>query len=83
MANYYLIFPTEQEALDRSEQIAIGQGCTGDITKYWFGTIVNPSTQQGAMVVPEEEESLLTPQEVDSLKDEQYMVANGWFSTNN
>jgi acyl carrier protein len=60
----YLLFETEQEGLNRSQEICISQGCTGDTTTYWFGVIKHPLTEQGAMQVPEEQESLLTEQEV-------------------
>ncbi len=33
----YLIYGNTQDAMDRSEEIAFAQGCTGDITTYWFG----------------------------------------------
>jgi hypothetical protein len=75
----YLLFETEQEGLNRSQEICISQGCTGDTTTYWFGVIKHPLTEQGAMQVPEEQESLLTEQEVLELKDQQYMNDNGWF----
>lgn len=80
----YLIFPTEQAAMDRSEQIAIAQGCTGDVTKYWFAWIVSyTNAPESAMMVPEDETDKLTPIEVTELKDQAYMEANGWFPPTN
>ncbi len=75
----YLIFTTEQDALDRSQEICIQTGCTGDVTIYWFGCIVNQNTLEGALEVPEDQENFLTTQEISELKDQQYMVDNGWF----
>ena len=70
----YLIFPTEQEAQDRSHQIAEEQGCSG-VTQYWFGWI-NKDPQSALQV---DQPELLTEEEVAELKDEQYMEDNGWF----
>lgn len=76
----YLIFPTEQAAMDRSEQIAIINGCTGDVTKYWFGWIVSyTNAPETALMVPDNQTDELTPTEVTELKDQAYMEANGWF----
>ena len=74
----YLIFSSLQEAQDRSQEICQQQGCTGDITTYWFSCIENQTTMEGAMVIPEDQESLLTPEEISELKDERYMEMNGW-----
>jgi len=78
----YLIFPTEQQALDRSQEICVSQGCTGDTTAYWFGVITNSTTSEGAMQIPEDQQYLLTEQEVLELKDYQYMYDNSWFPDN-
>jgi hypothetical protein len=75
----YLLFQTEQEALNRSKEICISQGCTGDTTTYWFEVIKNSLTEEGAMQVPEGQELLLTEQEILELKNQQYMNDNGWF----
>jgi hypothetical protein len=74
----YLIFSSLQGAQDRSQAICQQQGCTGDITTYWFSCIENKNTLEGAMVVPEDQESLLTSEEISELKNEQYMIDNGW-----
>lgn len=65
----YLIFPTEQAAKDRSEQIAIAQGCTGNVTEYWFGWTTNET--YWALMIPEDETDKLTQAEIDSLITEQ------------
>jgi hypothetical protein len=75
----YLIFPTMQLALNRSQEICVSQGCTGDTTTYWFGCTEHPTTEEGAMQIPEGQEALLTEQEILELKDQQYMNDNGWF----
>jgi hypothetical protein len=78
----YLIFPTMQLALDRSQEICVSQGCTGDATTYWFGCTEHPTTGEGAMQVPEDQEYLITEEEILELKDYQYMYDNGWFPDN-
>ena len=76
----YLIFPTEQAAMDRSEQIAIAQGCTGDVTKYWFAWIVSyTNAPETALIVPDDEADKLTPAEITELKNQAYMEMIGWF----
>ena len=75
----YLIFSTIQLALNRSQEICISQGCTGNTTTYWFGCIKHPITEEGAMHVPEDQEYLITEEEILELKDYQYMYDNGWF----
>lgn len=80
----YLIFPTEQAAMDRSEQIAIMNGCTGDVTKYWFGWVVSyTNAPETALMVSEDQTDELTPTEVTELKNQAYMEANGWFPPTN
>jgi len=74
----YLIFPTEQDAQDRSHEIAVAQGCSG-VTQYWFGWIVHPTTLEGALQIPEDQQSLLTEAEIAELKDQAFMEAGGWF----
>lgn len=77
---FYLVFSTEQAAKDRSEQIAVMNGCSGDVTTYWFGWIVSyTNAPESALMVPEDETDKLTPIEVTELKDQAYMEANGWF----
>ena len=78
----YLIFPSLQDALNRSQEICQQQGCTGDITTYWFGCIENQTTLEGAMEIPEGQEDVLLLQEISILQDQQYMVDNGWFQEN-
>lgn len=82
----YLIYNTKIDAENRTKEIAISQGCDqnpSDITTKWFAVIENATNiPQSALVVPEDEEDKLTQQEIDSLKDEQYMIDNGWFNPN-
>lgn len=75
----YLIYNTKQEALNRSHEIAVmlGSGGGDDVTQYWFAVVENSDTGQAAMEV--ENEGLLQPAEIAELKDEQYMIDNGWF----
>ena len=75
----YLIFASEQEAIDASQQIAVEQGCTGDVTSYWFSWIQHPTNGEGALQVPEDQTSVLTEEEIAILKDQQFMDDNGWF----
>lgn len=71
----YLIFNTENELNTRNEQIALFQGCTGDVTQYWFGVIKHPDQDLWALCV--DNESLLSEQEQSQLKTEEQMT--GWF----
>ncbi len=75
----YLIFSTIQLALNRSQEICVSQGCTGDTTIYWFGCTEHPTTGEGAMRVLENQEHLIIEEEILQLKDYQYMYDNGWF----
>jgi hypothetical protein len=75
----YLIFASEQDAIDASSQIAVEQGCTGDVTSYWFSWINHPTNGESALQVPEDQTSVLTEGEIASLQDQQYMDDNGWF----
>jgi len=75
----YLIFQSLQDAKDRSMEICIQTGCTDNVTTYWFNCIENQDTLQGAMEIPEDQESLLTTEEISELKTQQYMIDNGWF----
>jgi len=75
----YLIFPTMHLALNKSQEICVSQGCTGDITTYWFGCIEHPITGKGTIQIPEDQQYLLTEEEILQLKDYQYMYDNGWF----
>lgn len=76
----YLIFPTEQAAMDRSEQIAQSQGCYGDVTKYWFAWVVSyTDAPETALMVPDDETDKLTPAEITELKNQAYMEMIGWF----
>jgi hypothetical protein len=74
----YLIFASEQDAIDASSQIAVEQGCTGDVTSYWFSWINHPTNGESALQVTET--SVLTEGEIALLKDQQFMDDNGWFA---
>lgn len=76
----YLIYASEQDAIDRSQQIAVEHGCTGDVTSYWFSWIQHPTNGEGALQVPEDQTSVLTEGEIASLQNQQYMDDNGWFA---
>lgn len=77
---FYLVFPTEQAAKDRSDEIATSLGCQQGSTDYWFGWVVSyTSAPETALMVPEDQTDTLTPTEVTELKDQAYMEANGWF----
>jgi hypothetical protein len=73
----YLIYNTKKQATARTRQIAIEQGCSG-VTTEWFGILENG--EQAALQIPEEETDKLKEQEIQSLKDEEYMRENGWFN---
>lgn len=65
----YLIFPNEQAAKDRSDEIATSLGCQQGSTDYWFGWVTNGT--YWALMIPEDETDKLTPAEIDSLITEQ------------
>lgn len=65
----YLIFPNEQAAKDRSDEIATGLGCQQGSTDYWFGWTTNGI--DWALMIPEDETDKLTQAEIDSLVTEQ------------
>lgn len=65
----YLIFPTEQAAKDRSDEIARNLGCQQGSTDYWFGWTTNGT--DWALMIPEDETDKLTQAEIDSLVTEQ------------
>lgn len=75
----YLIFQSFMDAVNRSESVSRQQSLTEDISVYRFGCVEHLVTLHGAVEIPEGKESLLSPQEVSELKNEQYMVDNGWF----
>lgn len=79
----YLIYNTKAAAQSRTAQIATNLGCgknANDVTKYWFGWIEHPTNiPQAALQIPEGEESKLTAQERVALKDEAFMIQQGWF----
>ena len=79
----YLTYNTKDDALSRSQEIAIEQGCTNSITSHWFGVIEHPTTLEGAMQIPDGEESKLTDIEINNLKDYSYMENDGWFIQDN
>ena len=72
-------YSTLASAQNRSNEIAITQGCTGDITAYWFGWIKHPDRAEWGLVIPEEYESLLTAEEQALLESYATLDADGWF----
>lgn len=80
----YLIFNTLENAKLRTENIARNMGCGGnsdDQTIMWFGLLEHPiDTSIGALFIPKLDISLLTEEEVNSLKTYDEMVNLGWFS---
>jgi hypothetical protein len=78
----YLIFSTLQLALNKSQEICISQGCNNSTTIHWFKCIEHPLTGEGAMKISENQEYLISEQEILELKDYQYMYDNNWFSNN-
>lgn len=75
----YLIYPNHAEAEARSFDIATEQGCTDDVTMFWFGIVDHPTNGESAMQIPEGEEDKLTEQEQSELVSQEYMDVNGWF----
>jgi len=65
----YLIFPSEQAAKDRSDDIATSLGCQQGSTTYWFGWTTNET--YWALMIPEDETDKLTQAEINSLITEQ------------
>jgi hypothetical protein len=76
----YLIYGNEQDAKNRSEQIANEQGCSGNLTKYWFGWITSYSNPPAtAMIVPDDQTDLLNHSEQSLLQTNAQLEAMGWF----
>ena len=65
----YLIYANEQDAMDRSDEIATDLGCDPATTTYWFGWTTNET--YWALMIPEDETDKLTQAEIDSLITEQ------------
>ena len=63
----YLLFNTEQEALNRNSQEAQGRGC-GSTTLYWW--YMRPSKAgKSVLCIPENDYGTLTATEINALKD--------------
>jgi len=78
----YLIFNTKEEGENRNKEIAISLGCNqnqNDITKYWFAMLEKGN--EIALVITDE--TLLSEDEKSRLKDEEYMIENGWINNEN
>ena len=75
----YLIFENNDKAKVRSFQIAIEQGCSDDVTMFWFLVINKPQGIESALQIPDGEEDKLTIQEQNELVSQEYMDVNGWF----
>jgi len=76
---YLVGFETENEAKQRSEEIAIVEGCVGEVSKYWFGIIKHKDRDEWAMCIPEGEEDKITQNEQDLLKEHSELDLDGWF----
>ena len=75
----YLIYPTLQDALNsRSFEVCLSGDCINNVTIYTLSCIENQTNLEGAMVVPEDQEYLLTPEQFAQLENEQFMLDNGW-----
>lgn len=79
----YLTFSDRASAQARTGAVATALGCgqhPDDVTKYWFGIVTHPGQAPlSALVVPPEDEDLLTAQERSQLKDYAHMATQGWF----
>jgi hypothetical protein len=77
----YLIFPTMDAALARSNAQALAKGCDGVTTKYWWGQIEHPTNGQAALVIGDAPYGTdgLTDAEVSVLKTQDQLNAAGWF----
>ena len=76
----YLIYGNNQDAMYRSEQIAVGLGCDPATTTYWYGWLVHPTLAPAtALIIPEDQTNYLNQSEQSLLQTEAEMQANGWF----
>lgn len=75
----YLIYPNHQEAKIRSFQISSEQGCSDNVTTYWFRVVNHPTNGESAMEIGDGQENKLTSQEQSELISQQTMDDNGWF----
>jgi|GEM_PF-6704122 len=76
----YLIFNGEAELNIRNHQIAESQGCNKNLedeTVYWFASIKHPAQNLWALYV--NDESLLTENEREQLKNYDNLAMDGWF----
>jgi hypothetical protein len=76
----YLIYGDEQDAKNRSEQIANEQGCSGNLTKYWFGWVTSYSNPPAtALIVPEDQITKLDSSEQSLLQTQLQLESMDWF----
>lgn len=76
----YLIYGNEQDAKNRSEQIANEQGCSGNLTKYWFGWVTSYSNPPAtALIIPEDQTDKLNPSEQSLLQTQDQIKSMDWF----
>lgn len=76
----YLIYANEQDAKNRSEQIANEQGCSGNLTKYWFGWVISYSNSPAtALIVPEDQMTKLDSSEQSLLQTQSQLESMDWF----
>jgi len=76
---YLIGYLTENAVKERDRDIAIAQGCHGDITEYWFTMLKHPERSEWGMAIPDDQEDKITAEEVDILKTKEYMDNDGWF----
>lgn len=76
----YLIGLTPEEAAKTRTRIAAeSKGCAGHITEYWFAVIKHYLEDKWGLCIPEDQEDLLTPEEIASLKTWEYLDSDGWW----
>lgn len=80
MSVYLTGFLSEQSAINRSEEIANFQGCTRDVTRYWFRWFKHSSSDEWSLDIIDGHESLLTQDEQNACKTYIELDSNGWFT---
>lgn len=78
----YLIYNTKALSKSKSMEVATSLGCKknpDDITTEWFRTIEHPTLPFAALCIPNNQQNLLTNQEINRLKSREFMIQQGWF----
>ena len=76
---YLIGFLSEESVKTRTYEVAHVQGCTDNITEFWFGWIEHPARVEFGLIVPENEQFRLTDEEQAALKTYSELEADGWF----